>query len=366
MAFDSGAVSFRLFYLPQQFPENVLDMFADDAAPGLDTLREEPITGWITSRHLLDVDIKEETAYKAGFLCLALRIAERKVPTSLLQAEMKIEELAVMAAEERPFISRTEKQEIRKMVTERLLPQMPPQLKSIPFVYNPGDSMLFATALPVKQSDLFTSSVINTTGVNPLPLTPELAALERQKIDTNEWYASSFSAKVPDDVMENTPGRDFLTWLLFCAEARGGTIQVENTELAFILQGPLTFAHEGNGAHETVLRKGEPVNSAEAKTCLLAGKKLRQAKITLADGEEQFTFTFDADEFVVRTLALPKPEELLDDISMFQDRMHQLERFRDFLLGLFDEFVKERSDSKAWKDCIAEIHKWTAGRSARV
>ena len=52
-----------------------------------------------------------------------------------------------------------------------------------------------------------------------------------------------------------------------------------------MLEGPLTFFREGEGAHEAVLRKGTPLNSREAGTALYCGKKLKRAKLVLAEGD---------------------------------------------------------------------------------
>jgi hypothetical protein len=78
---------------------------------------------------------------------LALRQAERKVPAALLKAECRMEELATMAAEGKAYLKAKQRAEIRQSVTDRLLPNMPPQLRAIPFVYLPGAAHLYVTAL---------------------------------------------------------------------------------------------------------------------------------------------------------------------------------------------------------------------------
>jgi len=49
--------------------------------------------------------------------------------------------------------------------------------------------------------------------------------------------------------------------------------------------------------------------SAEAKTALLSGKKLRCAKLMLALPDEAWSCSFDVQTFVVRSLNLPAPRE---------------------------------------------------------
>ncbi len=367
MGFDSGAASFRLYFLQNALPEDAIDRFAQHAAPPISTLGEGESRGWVTGRHLLDRNINVETACRGSYYFMALQQAERKVPPSLLKAECAMEELAHMAAEEKAFVSRQEKAAIKRSVTERLLPTMPPQIKGTYFVHAIGSPFLFADALPTKQSDLFSSMFQQTQGFTPILFTPEVAALERTNCDVNQWNRVCFSPDVPVDLMDLTPGRDFLTWLWFHSESRGGLFSLESGEqAAAMIEGPLLFAHEGEGAYETVLRKGEPVNSAEAKVCLMSGKKLKSAKVTLAMGDEIWMFGLDADEFLFKNVKIPRIEELLDGVSHFEERMRRLQRFCDIFMQVYDVYTAERSDSEIWANTKTEMHQWVKNRTGRI
>ena len=137
-------------------------------------------------------------------------------------------------------------------------------------------------------------------------------------------------------------------------------------ELGVLVEGPLTFMHEGNGAHAAVLKKGMPENSIEAKTCLLSGKKLKEAKITFAlDVQNTWSCGFEADQFLFRGLKLPQGEGQLDAISRFQERMIYLEQWREIFLDLFGAFLEARTDAKKWKNATADIRAWISGRPGR-
>jgi hypothetical protein len=365
MSFESGSVSFRMFYVPRAFPRDAVEKFAAHAAPPIDTLGDGEINGWVSGRHLLDRKITEDNAYYGGFLRLTLMKAEKKIPDSLLRAECKIEELAQLAASGKDHLSQATRGEIRRSVEARLLPQMPPTLKGIPFVYDEKAELLHAAALSDKQLDVFQIFLTQTVGFGLIPVLPETASLKRKQANVKDWRPTSFSPEMEDDEVPESPGRDFLTWLWFVAEARGGMIKAgELGDFAVMIEGPLLFVMEGAGAHETSLRKGEPMLSAEAKTALLSGKKLRRAKITLARNDQSWTCSFDADQFVFRGLKLPEGEKL-DAVSRFQERMALLDTFQQAFMGLFDRFVDERRDAKIWKDARADIHKWVSGRKTR-
>jgi hypothetical protein len=276
-----------------------------------------------------------------------------------------MEELAQLEASGEERLSAATRSEIRRSITERLLPQMPPTLKGVPFIHFPGSDLMYCGALSDAQLDAFQIMVTQTIGFGMIPVLPETAALKRREVNLRDWGPASFSPNLSDDESDCMPGREFLTWLWFVAEARGGMLKVDGAgDLAIMVEGPLLFVMEGAGAHEAVLRKGEPLLSSEAKAALMAGKKLKRAKITLARGDESFSFTFDADLFVVRGLKLPEGEKL-DPVSRFQTRMQQLDFFTRAFLGLFDRFVNERRESKSWKAAQADIHKWVSGRKVR-
>jgi hypothetical protein len=362
MGFEKGSLSFRMFFAQRDFVETDVEKFAAAALPPLNTLAEEEIHGWVAGRHLLDRNITEETAYLGGYLRLTLTQAQKKVPASLLTAECAVEEMAAMEAEEKQYLNQQARSEIKKDVKERLLPDMPPQLKGIDFVFDERSHMIYCTATSEKQLDAFVLSLMQTTGVIAEVADPESIAAKTESIDVQNWAPASFSDELEDGMVDGTAGREFLMWLWYCSEKRGGLANIpEVGEIAYMVEGPLTFVMEGKGAHEITLRKGEPMLSPETKTALLSGKKLKKAKIQFVRGEEAWAFTFDADEFVFRSLKLPQTETF-DRVGKFQERMVLLETFREMFFHLYGEFVKERDDSKAWKETKANLCKWVADR----
>jgi hypothetical protein len=120
MSFESGSVSFRAFMVPQPLPADIVSRVAAQAAPGLDSLRDEPVQGWVGGRHLLDRRITDDNAYYAGYLRLTLMQAVRKIPPALLKAEQTMEELAYQQANGLAFLNRKQRAEIRQEVVARL------------------------------------------------------------------------------------------------------------------------------------------------------------------------------------------------------------------------------------------------------
>ena len=365
MSFENGSISCRFFQVPHKLPKDIVERFAQRSAPPLKSMGEAPVHGWVGGRHLLDVPITEENAFYGGYLRLVLLKAERKVPTSLVRAECMLEEFAHMRAERKPFVDRKTRSEIRKQVMARLLPTMPPTLKGIPFVYDERAGVLSAGATSENQVDAFRVGFRNAAGCDPIPLTAVTAAVALGT-SVSDWGKTSFSPEVPDSAMDETPGLDFLTWLWFASEARGGLFNTKQGRIAVALEGPLLFTRTGEGAHEMALRHGLPTISAEAKTALLSGKKLERAKLLLGFGsEENWSCAFDTDAFVFRGLKLPESKEILDAASTFQDRIQKLGQFRELLLELFAQFAAERGDPRRWAATQKEIHRWVTDRTSK-
>jgi recombination associated protein RdgC len=224
--------------------------------------------------------------------------------------------------------------------------------------------MLFAGATSEAQLDALIMHFQATTGVELVPVTPQTAPLKRRGRSVKDLDAASFSADCSDEEVADDIGLDFLTWLWFFSEMRGGELRLGQGTFAVSVEGPLTLVMEGGGAHEARLRNGAPLVSMEAKTALTSGKKLCRARVHIVRGEQEWIAELDGHEFVIRGLKLPKGEPL-DAISRFQERMLSLRLFLDALLGFYDSFVEERIDASTWGTTLKDMRKWVASRAAK-
>jgi len=373
MAFEQGSLSFRMVAMPRPFGMDAVASFAQDAAGPVDAADESPRRGWVTGRHLLDTAITEASALYGGRFRLQLREIVRKVPTAILKAECKMEELAVCAANERTFLKASERAEIRQGVLERLLPKMPPSIKATPFVYEPGADHLYVAAMAETAFDVFNAALASTLGFGGFAADAAYLANDLANLAEEDFAPASFApdAKRRDGGEEGESahfGREFLTWLWSEAEARDGDVDAgEAGKVGILVEGPLGFEHEGAGAHSVVLSRGAPEVSAEAKTALASGKLLRHARLTFAaDRETAWRFHFDADSFAVRAMQMPKGELRLDAASRFLDRMTLLDRWRDILLGLYGRFLALRRDPARWGKAAKAVREWVAEMPSRV
>jgi phage gp36-like protein len=358
MPFDSGTVSFRVCMLPQDMPEDALARFAAKAAGPLEQVKDEPQVGWVSGRHLLESRIDDETAFMGGYLHLVLRTAQRKIPSSLLRAQCRMAELTLLAETGQETIGRRQRKEIKEDISQQLLPQMPPQLSGVPFVIDAAAKRLYLGAASDKQLEAFSAFFHQTIGFEPIPLTPEVLVVDQLESAPEEFSALNFSPDQPDSMAAGTLGQNFLTWLWFYLEEHEGKLpRTQLGEFSMVVDGPLVLVAEGPGALESAIRKGMPTISAEAKAALTVGKKLRQAKLIMARGNERWETTVDADSFVFRGMKLPEGEAL-DPGSIFQERINNIYVFETLFLQLFKYYLNQISDRANIQQIQAQAQNW--------
>lgn len=366
MPFDRGTMSFCVCRLPRELPEDALARFQSKAAGPLKLVKDEPSLGWVTGRHLLETDINDVTAYAGGFIHLCLRQAQRKVPGALLQAETRMQELHRLKENGGEFLARKERKEIKDDVLNRLLPDMPPQLAGTPFVIDQTGNRLYLGATSEKQRDAFLAYFYETMGFEPQVLNPEFLAAQAFEDETELLPVLNFSPDLPDIEAWGGIGENFLTWLWFYCEDNNGVLPKSQLgEFQCLIEGPLVFVSEGNGAQESSLRRGAPTLSAEAKAALTVGKKLRRAKLTLALGKDEvWSATIDAEHFTFRSLKVPEGEAM-DPASVFEERIHFLNTYQSVVFALFQRFVACMADEESFNTTQERAKEWVRSMQAK-
>ena len=367
MAFDTGTMTFRVFEVEGGIDDSSISGFASCAVPPIDTLLSDPIDGWVGPRHLLDREITEETVLFGNYLHLGTVKAERKVPASLLRAECKMQEIEQMRMRDVRFLNKRERASIRKAVQDALLPTMPPTLTGTPCVVRLTDGFCAAQAMTDKRLDAFLAQFKRATGSSLVQWTPELAALRLRGVAAETLTPACFAPESSTDV-KTSPGlgSEFLTWLWYVSDINAGLMPTTGkAQYALSLEGPLVFVVDGDGARTASLRDGNPLESAEAKTSLFSGKKLRSAKLNLAQDDQLWTCTLDALDFSFRALKLPKGDGATPE-EIFQDRMEFLKEFLDVFWDLFGVFLKIRADGRKWLKEQKAVQDWVSARAAKA
>ena len=356
MPFERGSVTFTTFKLNGAWPEDALENFNAYRAGTLDSVKDDVQIGWTTGRCLLDSNLEENSVKAGGCWYLNLRKAERKIPSSLLNAIIKREELVYMRANELDFVPSKVKREIKAQAIESYLMKMPPAIAATPMVYDPAAELLYLGTGSTRQIEDFIGFFYQTMNLEPLQITPGTMLNEEfGKLETDLPILSLTDEPCTDMLI----GRDFLTYLWYLSET--GAVEISHPqygEFDLLVEGPLVFGAGdlAKGSAETSVKKGDlPQQSAEAKAALAVGKKLKKAKVTLTRGDDIWSGTFDADKFVFSSMNLPEGEEL-DPDSRFGERMQNIFIFNEawkccfklFARNLFDNYDKTSQALKEW------------------
>lgn len=160
-------------------------------------------------------------------------------------------------------------------------------------------------------------------------------------------------------------GQEFLTWLWWKSEERGGSVALANRGDVIVIFEKHMLLEVGEGeTSEKIICSGLQSELKEARTGLQMGKKLEQARLQVISGDYEYSFTIAAALMEYRSVKLPKtaeseadeqnPEELegmlLERIYLFEELM----KIMDALFGIFLE-VRMGDD---WKDELVKIRDW--------
>jgi len=160
-------------------------------------------------------------------------------------------------------------------------------------------------------------------------------------------------------------GQEFLTWLWYKSEERGGTIYLPGEgDIQVVFEKHMLLEYGEGEAHEKLICKGLQTELQEARTGLLVGKKLEQARIHLVKGSFEWNITLTAALLEFRNIKPPKTmstaEEdagpdavegrILERVAMIEAAVHTVN-------DLFRMFLKVRV-SADWTSEVSRVRNW--------
>ena len=89
-------------------------------------------------------------------------------------------------------------------------------------------------------------------------------------------------------------GTEFLTWLWYQEEKNQGKFQLEDgTEIELWFEDKLSLASVAADSQEDIFKGGRPTSSVEARAALKLGKTVKNAKISVIEGDVTWVFQVD-------------------------------------------------------------------------
>jgi len=169
-------------------------------------------------------------------------------------------------------------------------------------------------------------------------------------------------------------GQEFLTWLWWKSEERGGSIEILGYgDIAVAFEKHMLLEYGEGESSEKLICSGLQTELQEARTGLQVGKKLEQARIKISKGDQEYNFTLAAGLMEFRNVKLPKtagteteeiasPEEVE---GMILERIFLFEELIKTVNELFRMFLQIRTGNQ-WEEELQRVRAWVAKATPSV
>jgi hypothetical protein len=162
-------------------------------------------------------------------------------------------------------------------------------------------------------------------------------------------------------------GQEFLTWLWYKSEERGGSVFLPGSgDIQLVFEKHMLLESGEGESLEKLICRGLQTELQEARTGLLMGKKLEQARIYLAKGDYEWRLTVGATLFEYRNVSLPRTispnDEGADPLAWeakILDRIGMSEEALEIIDELFRIFLQIRT-SADWSQELVRLKRWIA------
>lgn len=169
-------------------------------------------------------------------------------------------------------------------------------------------------------------------------------------------------------------GQEFLTWLWWKSEERGGSVTLDGRGDILIAfeKHALLEAGEGESA-ERLICSGLQSELKEARTGLSLGKNMERARILLTHDAYEYNFTLTGSTMEFRSVRLPKtaaaedkPDGKAEELEgVMLERIFLFETLTRLVQELFRMFLKIRV-SDHWSEEAEKIRAWISQTASRT
>ncbi len=359
MGFLKGAVSFCRFRtagtLPQPVDPFLGEGFRKHAFQGLFLAEEDRRSGW-TGMEPSPEGGAEDRPYNLGdWLLFRLRIDRKVVPPSLFQLRVREAEKRARAERQNRKLYREEKEALREAARRDLLGQVPAVPSWHDLAWIVSRQQVWFSCLTEKIHEDLVALFRESFGLTLIPLVP----WDPQVLDpglAGRLAAPGAAGATPET---ESWGRDFLTWLWFKSEERGGMIRLGPAgDIALSVLHRIVLA-TGEGEYaETVTCQGRHAELREGREALRRGKRVREARLRLGRDNAEWEFTFKADRFQFQSLTLPAVEQTEEDREgQDLERLYLVEKAAETMDALFALFLHLRL-SDQWEEERVRLQAW--------
>ena len=158
-------------------------------------------------------------------------------------------------------------------------------------------------------------------------------------------------------------GREFLIWLWWQSESKGGVFAVaEEQRVGIALDRLLEFHDEATGVR-VVVRGDAPTRAPEAREALSRGMQLLRAGLIVTVGDENVNLVLDGGSLDLRSVKCERPA---GDSREERDAsaLSALFGLVESLNQVYRAFLYERFSDRFVGDISARLHEWAASATS--
>ena len=345
MGLSKGTLTFTRYRVAGELPDSLADFM--DRQIKIFAFREllagtdEKALGWTSLDNVLDTDFEYANYSIGDYYVFSLRIDRRAVPPSLLKLRVLKAEKEFLEEKGLKKLYKGQREDIRETVKLGLMSRAQPVPSFQEVCWSVSGGWLLFGTLTEKVNDDFKDLFKRSFNLSLLPFLP--------------WDANALPEGLP------LPGREFLTWLWFKSEERGGSVMIPGTGDAEVIFLQKIVLESGEGEYsETVACRGLHADLEEGKSALRKGKKVTEARIQLGAGDDRFEFTFKADAFSFQSLRLPVPTDVdeEDRDGKILERIYLAEIAMKTMEQLFALFLEKRLSPEWESGELPLMKKW--------
>ncbi|EPR37060.1 hypothetical protein dsx2_1003 [Desulfovibrio sp. X2] len=157
-------------------------------------------------------------------------------------------------------------------------------------------------------------------------------------------------------------GQDFLTWLWYAGEARGGLFKTaEGAHFTCYMEQRVAVQGGEGDSKETAVVSGAHARLSEAKAGLRRGKKVNKAMLRFDQDGESWTLQLKSEDFALNSVKPPKTEKAGEDEDAdgaFLEKMYLYEKCVEFFDAIYKEFLALRLSATKWPEELEAFRVW--------
>lgn len=316
---------------------------------GLPERYQEKALGWSVLDNPLEEDISSHKITFGDYLAFCLRIDRREPSPALVKIKTLEAERNYLAEKDLKKLPSALRLEIREAVQEKLKRLTQPVPAFFDLCWNQRKDVIFFGSLADKPSEDFENLFRETFGLRLAHYLPEAtveeaapAILTPDQIGISSEDGAGRGETTPDEVSLH---RDFLTWIWFKAEEKGGAVALPGGTQIGVSLGERLALTSGDGEYtETIVCQGRYSDHKEARVGLEQGKRIKEARIGISHDSMDWEFTLKADRLQFQSVKLPVMTEDEGESPQGQllERICLLETLTGYVDSLYRLFLKIR------------------------